>query len=438
MFVLKTQHLKLQQQSLQREEELRLQLDSYRNMIHSNSWEAQILVESGKIVLRNQLAEEISGLDSVVNELQRGGERISISGELYLVRSQTLSASSQCYSLLPSSLMVQDNAEVLSLHHNSVQSALTASQSLFASLLDDLHEMSEEAKVAAEESDSGLASINMITDEVNSIFEGMQSATQIAEQLTESSQAISQVIELIEDVANQTSLLALNAAIEAARAGEHGRGFAVVADEVKKLAERTQSSTQEITTVLATMQNGTDAINKNTDELSNSVESSKERIEGLRGLIEKFQRNANRSVFQVLHIGYNVFINLAKTDHVVFKNNLYALLFGNDHAFKQVDHHNCRLGKWYDNGIGYQEFSDTRSYSSLEGPHSQVHAIGNEMAKTNEGIDPAEHNWKHITEESHKLEQASQGVFAALDKILEEKSHAVMQDASIKLFSRHQ
>jgi methyl-accepting chemotaxis protein len=117
--------------------------------------------------------------------------------------------------------------------------------------------------------DEAVAATKDMTDEV-------QNVSSVIHRLEEASDAIGTVVDVIRSIAEQTNLLALNAAIEAARAGETGRGFAVVADEVRTLAGRTQESTQEIQSIIETLQQGAKeavaVIEKGRSKATNSME----------------------------------------------------------------------------------------------------------------------------------------------------------------------
>ncbi|HEX2982793.1 MAG TPA: methyl-accepting chemotaxis protein, partial [Ignavibacteriales bacterium] len=131
---------------------------------------------------------------------------------------------------------------------------------------------------------------------MNNIADVVSQAAVNVQELGKSSEQIGEIIQVIDDIADQTNLLALNAAIEAARAGEQGRGFAVVADEVRKLAERTTLATKEIAGTINKIQKNTtitvESIVKGTEEVERGRELASKTGIYLKEIITSSERTA--------------------------------------------------------------------------------------------------------------------------------------------------
>ena len=126
-----------------------------------------------------------------------------------------------------------------------------------------VHEVAQNAQLAADsasqastEVSTGQGVVNSAISAIGSLVQKVEQASDVIHNLESDSVEIGSVLDVIRSIAEQTNLLALNAAIEAARAGEQGRGFAVVADEVRVLAQRTQTSTEEIQKMIERLQSG--------------------------------------------------------------------------------------------------------------------------------------------------------------------------------------
>jgi aerotaxis receptor len=190
---------------------------------------------------------------------------------------------------------------------NSATGMAAAVEQLSVSI-DMVDDRASQANAATQEANSssreGGVVIHEATSKMQHISEAINSAAGNIGELERLSGNISNIVNVIRDVADQTNLLALNAAIEAARAGEQGRGFAVVADEVRKLAERTGKATGEIASVIEEIQFST---KRAVDAMGGSVTQANEGValsQQAGGSIQEIQSGSTRVLQAVSDISH--------------------------------------------------------------------------------------------------------------------------------------
>jgi hypothetical protein len=241
-----------------------------------------------------------------------------------------------------------------------------------------------------------------------------QAANHSVSNLSDNAGRISSVLTLIQGISEQTNLLALNAAIEAARAGEVGRGFAVVADEVRALADKTQSAISGTQEVIQAMQQNVSMVEKSSVSVAEGVQIIDKTVSQFEGRSKTIYSGVKGSFDDVATMSDSVFMSLAKLDHIIWKVNTYLSINKGEPAFQFVDHHNCRLGKWYYEGDGKQYFSKSQHYGALEKPHAEVH---NSTHSVFDLIQQHPLDYEALMAVIEQMEGASESVFTVLDRI---------------------
>jgi len=264
-----------------------------------------ILAEGVACIASGELRVEIavSGKDEVT-QLSKSIENMTeqLRGILSHISQTSINVSSAASELNFTAEQISTGAEEVAAQSMTVATAGEAMSATSVDIAQNCQMAAEGAMRASQAATNGAEVVKNVVAVMGQIAEKVQESARTVGNLRVRSNQIGAIIDVIEDIADQTNLLALNAAIEAARAGEQGRGFAVVADEVRTLAVRTTRSTKEIGEMIKAIQKETKGAVAVMEQGVQQVKSGTVEAEKSGEALQDIQAHVNNVALQVNQI----------------------------------------------------------------------------------------------------------------------------------------
>ncbi|WP_442908996.1 methyl-accepting chemotaxis protein [Halopseudomonas sp.] len=215
-----------------------------------------LVQQTGDLTLRAQSSsrDEVGSMAAAFNAMQQAQQQV-----VAAVRQAALELDQGAGNLAGLMGQVRDGMVQQQAETDQVAAAVNEMSATVQDIAGNSSTTRDQSSQADALASDGRDQVEQVRKTITGLATSIERCTHHMQTLAANSEDISGVVQVIRSIAEQTNLLALNAAIEAARAGESGRGFAVVADEVRALAQRVQSSTDDIQRMIETLQNGTQA-----------------------------------------------------------------------------------------------------------------------------------------------------------------------------------